>query len=79
MSLDRISVNTQVMGGRPCIKGTRVTVGTIVGQLGEDTSKERILELYPYITVADINQCLQYAAMRSEEMEVEVDFGTSVA
>ncbi len=79
MSFDRLEHNPAVMGGRPCIKGTRVTVGTIVGQLGGGVTRERLLEMYPYITSADIDQCLQYAAMRSEELEVEVSFHTDVA
>lgn len=77
-SLDRISVDPAVMGGRPCVKGTRVTVGTVVGLLAEGHDVARVLELYPYLAEADIRhlaeadirQCLAYASWRSEEQEV---------
>ena len=58
------------MGGKPCIRGMRVTVGTIVGLLAAGSTKERILELYPYLEEDDISQALSYAAWRSEEVEV---------
>lgn len=58
------------MGGRPCIRGMRVTVGTIVGLVASGHSKERILELYPYLESEDITQALQYAAWRSDELEL---------
>ena len=44
----RISASPEVMGGRPCIRGMRVTVGTIVGLVAAGRSKEEILDLYPY-------------------------------
>lgn len=69
----QITLDPLVMGGKPCIKGTRVTVGTIVGQLGSGTSRERLLELYPYITSEAIDACLQYAAWRSQELELPLD------
>ena len=65
-----ISVDPRVMGGKPCIRGTRVTVGCIVGQLGSGTSRERLLELYPYVTEEQIDACLRYAAWRSQEEDV---------
>lgn len=65
-----ISVDSRVMGGKPCIRGTRVTVGCIVGQLGSGTSRERLLEMYPYITDQQIDACLRFAAWRSQEEEV---------
>lgn len=67
---NRISFNSSVMGGRPCIRGMRVTVGTIVGLVASGHSKERILELYPYLESEDITQALQYAAWRSDELEL---------
>jgi uncharacterized protein (DUF433 family) len=67
-----IEVNPLIMGGKPCISGTRVTVGAIVGQLGSGISKERLLDLYPYITLDQIDACLQYAAWRSQEEEVDL-------
>jgi len=68
--LDRITQNPAVMGGKPCIRGMRVTVGAIVGQIGTGQSIEDLLVDYPYLEREDIMQALQYAAWRSEEREV---------
>ena len=70
MKLTRITVNPAVMGGRPCIRGMRVTVGAIVGQLSTGSSIEDILHDYPYLEREDILQALAYAAYRSEEQEI---------
>jgi uncharacterized protein (DUF433 family) len=72
MATDRITVNPEVMGGRPCIRGMRVTVGMIVGMLAEGHSQQEILRLYPYLEAEDIAQALSYAALRSEEREVDL-------
>ena len=61
-ALDRITLDPEMMGGRPCIRGMRVTVGTIVGLVASGHSREDILKLYPYLEVDDINQALAYAA-----------------
>lgn len=58
------------MGGRPCIRGMRVTVGTVVGLLATGRSVEGVLEAYPYIDREDVRAALAYAAWRSEEVEV---------
>lgn len=58
------------MGGKPCIRGLRVTVGTIVGLLASDHTQKEILDQYPYIEPEDIKAALTYAAWRSEEVEV---------
>lgn len=71
--LERITVNPAVMGGKPCIRGLRVTVGTIVGLVAADKTREEILSLYPYLEAADIEQALTYAMWRVEEQEVAVD------
>lgn len=60
------------MGGKPCLRGMRVTVGTIVGMLAEGHSTAEILELYPYLEAEDVAQALSYAALRSEECEVDL-------
>ena len=60
--LDRITLNPAVMGGNPCIRGMRVTVGMIAGQIGAGTSIEELLEDYPYLEREDIMQALRYAA-----------------
>lgn len=69
-NLQRITFNTEVMGGKPCIKGTRVTVGTIVGLMASQYSPDDILKAYPYLELADIYEALAYAAWRAEEIEV---------
>jgi len=68
--LDRITQQPEVMGGKPCIRGMRVTAGMIVGQIGSGTSVEQLLSDYPYLEREDVMQALQYAAWRSEEQDV---------
>ena len=69
-SLNRITFNPQVMGGKPCLRGMRVTVGTIVGLMAQGYTPEEILKAYPYLEKDDIYQALAYAAWRTEEREV---------
>lgn len=69
-TLDRITLDPRVMGGRPCIRGLRVTVGTVVGLLAAGRSMREVLDAYPYLEEADLRQALSYAAWRSEEQEV---------
>jgi uncharacterized protein (DUF433 family) len=68
--LTRITVDPEVMGGKPCIRGLRVTVGTLVGLLAVGHSREEILRMYPYLEGNDISEALAYAAWRAEEFEV---------
>lgn len=68
--LDRITQRPDVMGGKACIRGLRVTVGMIVGQIGAGQSIEGLLSDYPYLEREDVLQALQYAAMRVEEREI---------
>jgi len=68
--LGRITRDPAVMGGRPCIRGMRVTVGTVVGLLASGHSIEAVLELYPYLAKEDVLAALSYAAWRSEEVEM---------
>ena len=68
--LSRITLNPEVMGGKACIRGLRVTVGTVVGLLAAGRSPEEILQAYPYLEPEDIDQALTYAAWRVEEREV---------
>jgi uncharacterized protein (DUF433 family) len=58
------------MGGKPCIRGMRVTLGTVVGLLASGHSIEEILAAYPYLEREDIQQALPYAAWRVEEFEI---------
>jgi len=68
--LDRITLDPAVMGGKPCIRGLRVTVGTVLGLLAAKRTHEEILRAYPYLEAEDIQQALAYAAWRLEEREV---------
>jgi uncharacterized protein (DUF433 family) len=68
--LDRITRQPGVMGGKACIRGMRVTVGMIVGQIGSGLSIDDILTDYPYLEREDVMQALRYAAWRAEEREV---------
>lgn len=70
--LDRISFDPRIMGGKPCIRGTRLTVGTIVGLIASGSSTEEILRDYPYIQADDIQAALSYAAWRAEEVDVPI-------
>jgi uncharacterized protein (DUF433 family) len=72
-TLKRITLDPAVMGGRPCIRGLRVTVGTIVGLLASEHSREEILKLYPYLEPEDIDEALAYAAWRVEEVELPLE------
>jgi uncharacterized protein (DUF433 family) len=68
--LRRITFDPNVMGGKPCIRGMRVTVGMIVGMVASGHSKDSIVDLYPYLEAEDIDEALAYAAWRVEEIEV---------
>jgi uncharacterized protein (DUF433 family) len=68
--LDRITRNPAVIGGKACIRGMRVTVGMIVGQVGAGRSVDEILADYPYLEHEDVMQALRYAAWLAEEREV---------
>ena len=70
--LDRITLDPALMGGKPCIRGMRVTVGTLVGLLAAGHTTDEILRAYPYLEAEDIQQALAYAAWRSEEVELHL-------
>ncbi|RZM82455.1 DUF433 domain-containing protein [Leptolyngbya iicbica] len=69
-SLNRITLNPGVMGGKPCIRGLRVTVGAVVGLLASGRSTDDVLKAYPYLEIEDIYEALTYAAWRVDEIEV---------
>jgi uncharacterized protein (DUF433 family) len=73
--LQRITLDPAVMGGKPCIRGMRVTVGTIVGLLAAGHTEEEILKAYPYLEKEDLREALAYAAWRAEEIEVPLGRG----
>ncbi len=68
--LDRITQQPEIMGGKACIRGLRITVGMVVGQIGAGHSVDELLADYPYLEREDIMQALRYAAWRAEEREV---------
>ena len=68
----RITQDPAVMGGKPCIRGQRVTVGVIVGQIGAGRSIDELLTDYPYLEREDILEALRYAAWRAQEREVDL-------
>ncbi len=69
-AIDRVTRNPFVMGGKPCIRGMRITVGTIVGLVASGRTWPEILAAYPYLEEEDIRQSLAYAAWRVEELEI---------
>jgi uncharacterized protein (DUF433 family) len=71
--INRVTMDPAVMGGKPCIRGTRVTVGTITGLLASGAEIPEVLELYPYLTDEDVRAALTYAAWRSEEREIRLE------
>jgi uncharacterized protein (DUF433 family) len=73
--LKRITIDPEVMGGKPCIRGMRVTVGTIVGLIATGKTIEGILADYPYLERDDVMEALSYAAWRSEERELNMVSG----
>ena len=70
--LRRITFDPQIMGGKPCIRGKRVTVGTIVGLIATGETIDDILAAYPYLEREDIMEALSYAAWRSEERDISL-------
>jgi uncharacterized protein (DUF433 family) len=68
----RISQNPAVMGGKACVRGMRVTVGMIVGQIGAGLTVDELLTEYPYLERDDILEALRYAAWRAEEREIDL-------
>jgi uncharacterized protein (DUF433 family) len=73
MKPGRITFDSSVMGGKPCIRGMRVTAGTILGLLAAGRTADEILDLYPYLEREDIKASLEYAAWRVEEVEVPLE------
>ena len=69
-NIDRITFDPQIMSGKACIRGMRVTVNTVVGLVASGYSNADILKAYPYLEEEDIRQALSYAAWRVQEIEV---------
>ena len=75
IAAERITRNPAMMGGKPCIRNLRVTVGTITGLLAAGKTHDEILKLYPYLEPDDITAALTYATWRAEEQEVDLHHG----
>lgn len=75
MRFDRISVDHQVMGGVPCIAGTRIPVATVVSLVAEGSSEQAIVAAYPQLTVDDVREALRYAAEAVRERELPLRAG----
>ena len=73
-NFNRITFDPNVMGGKACIRGMRVTVGTVVGLVASGYSNTDILNAYPYLEEEDIRQSLSYAAWRVQEIEIPLNF-----
>lgn len=64
---DRITFDPQIMGGRACIRGMRVTVSLVLSLVANGMKEQEIIEAYPYIEVEDIQACLNYAVFLASE------------
>jgi len=70
MLLDRITMDAEVCGGRPCVRGMRMTVSQILEMLAGGMTRAQILEDFSYLEAADIDACLQYAAQQADHREI---------
>jgi len=69
---ERITVDALRMGGRPCIRDMRITVGTITGLLAARKTREEILSMYPYLEDEDISAALHYATLLANDRELPI-------
>jgi len=76
IGFDRITFDSQIMGGRACVRGMRVTVSLILNLVANGMSAEEILDTYPYIEHDDIRQVLHYAAWLAEEARYPLEIKT---
>ena len=67
---ERVTFDPKIMGGKPCIRGLRVTVGTVLGLMAAGHTHAEILKAYPYLEEPDLQEALAYAAWRSQEQEL---------
>jgi uncharacterized protein (DUF433 family) len=72
MQIDRMTLDPAVMGGKPCIRGLRVPVGTLLGLVATGVSRERIFAAYPYLEPEELDAAFAYAAWRLEEREADL-------
>ena len=67
LGFDRITFDPQIMGGRACIRGMRVTVSLVLNLVAEGMTVDEIIDAYPYLTPEDVRETLRYAAWLAEE------------
>ena len=72
VTFNRIVSDPKIMRGMPCVKGTRVTVSSILGMLAKGHSREKVLEAFPELQSDDLDEVLSYAAWRLAEQELEI-------
>jgi len=70
VAFERISVDHKVMGGVPCVRGTRIPVATVVGMVADGMTNEEILAEFPQLVLEDIQEALRYAAAAVDEREL---------
>ena len=70
MRYERITINSDQMGGVPCIRGLRIPVATVVGMVSDGMTEKDILKAYPDLTVQDIRESLRYAAEAVNERQI---------
>ena len=75
VELARISVDHQIMGGVPCVRGTRIPVATVLGMLADGASVQEILADFPQLAEEDVRAVLRYAAAAVDERELPVRLG----
>jgi uncharacterized protein (DUF433 family) len=75
MAFERISRDSNIMGGVPCIKGTRIPVATVVAYVAEGQTPEDIARDFPQLTVADVAEALTFAAETLREREIPLSIG----
>jgi uncharacterized protein (DUF433 family) len=69
--LDRIMVNPSVRFGKPCVRGTRITVGEVLGMLARGLTPEDVVREFPQLVVADVLACLEFAAERERRIIID--------
>ena len=74
---NRITFDSRVMGGKPCIRGMRVTVGMILGNFAAGVSQEELLDLYPYLEADDLKAALEYAAWMVSSSNLDIEFSAA--
>jgi uncharacterized protein (DUF433 family) len=77
LGFDRISFDSNVMGGKACIRGMRITVSLILNLVANGMSAAEIIEAYPYLEQGDIQQAIQYAAWLTEETVHPLELATA--